>query len=290
MSEQETSITKHPGITMVPEPVETDMLLAAAAVADKRVQALVKIKQASLAVTNANDWTAIDDKPWLNGSGAEKIANVFGISWRFSPDSPRKELRGDKYLYMVRAEFTMGLRSIEVEGSCQSDDPFVASRWQNGEKVTLPSDQVDEANIMKAALTNAIILGVTRILGLRNMTWEDLARGGVLQANVKGYKHKGGGVPTTGATGDGSTVTGPVNGVTMRTGTAKSGKSWTLYTLDACGDKFTTFDTKLAEAAKALAGQYATVTFKPTDKGKDLVGVEPADPPSDAPREPGEEG
>ena len=274
----------------ITDPVETDMILAAAAIAEKRVAALVKIKKASLAVTNENDWTQIDDKPWLNGSGAEKIANVFGISWRFSPDSPRKENRGDKYLYMVRAEFAMGGRTIEVEGSCQSDDPFVAARWQNGSKIMLPSDQVDESNIMKAALTNCIILGVTRMLGLRNMTWEDLQQGGIVQAKVKGYKHGKGGNATS-TTGDGgNTVTLKVDGVTMRSGTGKNGKAWTLYTVEAQGQKYTTFDKALAEAAKGLAGQFAIITFEQTEKGCNLTAIAAGDPPADAMREPGEEG
>lgn len=87
---------------------------------------------------------------------------------------------------------------------------------------------------------------------------------------------------------EGSSVLTIVTGieqVTMKSGN-KNGKDWTLYTIHA-GEKYTTFDKKHAEAAKAASdsGMVMVLTYAQTDKGRNLVSIaEHVD------RQPGEEG
>ena len=42
-----------------------------------------------------------------------------------------------------------------------------------------PLSEIDETNIRKAAYSNMVVNGVTRILGIRNLTWEEVKGGGI---------------------------------------------------------------------------------------------------------------
>jgi hypothetical protein len=42
--------------------------------------------------------------------------------------------------------------------------------------VLLPASEVDPTNIVKAAYSNMLVNAVTRVLGIRGLTWEDLER------------------------------------------------------------------------------------------------------------------
>lgn len=59
-------------------------LLALAEQAEKRVMALNKIKRAALLATNARDWTDQNGNPYLQVSGAEKVARVLGSPGRLT--------------------------------------------------------------------------------------------------------------------------------------------------------------------------------------------------------------
>ena len=64
---------------------------------------------------------------------------------------------------------------MEAIGSCSSRDKFFA--WdkragENGEYKQL--SDVDETNIQKAAYSNMVMNGVTRLLGIRNLSWDEL--------------------------------------------------------------------------------------------------------------------
>ena len=76
-------------VNEVSTPILDDTLVSLAEQAEKRINAMNKIKQVSLKLTNKHDWTDQGGKPYLQVSGAEKIARMFGISWRIS--EPEKE-------------------------------------------------------------------------------------------------------------------------------------------------------------------------------------------------------
>ena len=106
-------------------PMADDTLIAVARTAEARIDAVIKIKQLALKVTNPRDWTDQQGNPYLQVSGAEKIANLFNVSWSFLTPEPICETEADgHYTYTFQGRFTMGGRSIEVEGSRSSKDSF----------------------------------------------------------------------------------------------------------------------------------------------------------------------
>lgn len=157
-----------------------DSLLAIAKMAEARIDAVIKIKQLSLKVTNASDWNEQQGKPYLQVSGAEKIANLFNISWGFVTPEPLYEQDDDgHYTYTFKGRFSMGGRSIEVEGSRSSRDSFFKQNvYENGKLVREKGveERDNKRDVKMAALTNLLGNGITRLLGIRNLTWEDLEK------------------------------------------------------------------------------------------------------------------
>lgn len=176
------------------EPVfADDALIQIAQQAEARIDAVVKIKQVALKVTNADDWVDQQGKPYLMASGSEKIANLFNISWRIDEPAIDKETDpdGKEFItYTYKGEFSLGGRTIEVEGSRSSRDEFFKKYiWENGKKTG--EKPLDRRDLKMAALTNLLGNGITRILGIRNLTYEDLEKfAGIKKENVKGIQYK----------------------------------------------------------------------------------------------------
>ncbi len=168
----------------VVQTMDANELLSLAAVAEERVNAIVKIRNTSIKLTNANDWVDQGGKPYLQASGAEKIAGAFGISWTFVNPEPICEVEEDgHYTYTYQGLFTMSGRKIQVDGSRSSKDPFFkqykyikikagGGRDEKAEKTIAERD--NKRDVKMAAYTNMIGNGITRILGIRNLTYADL--------------------------------------------------------------------------------------------------------------------
>ena len=175
-------------------PIADDSLIAIAKMAEARIDAVVKIKQLALKVTNASDWTDQGGKPYMQASGAEKVANLFNISWGFlTPEPICKQDPDGHYTYTFQGRFSMGSRSIEVEGSRSSKDGFFAKyRYEGGQKIEVPvADRDNERDVKMAAMTNLLGNGITRILGIRNLTWEDLEKyAGIKKEQVGRVEYK----------------------------------------------------------------------------------------------------
>lgn len=163
----------------VPTGLGDDQLLAVAAAAERRVEAVNKIKMLALRVTNARDWTDQGGHPYLQVSGAEKVARLFGISWRL--DEPTREEHDDGHFsYSFKGYFSMGSAEIEVVGTRSSKDPFFAGSKDNPK----PPSEIDRNDVKKGAMTNCLGNGISRLLGIRNMTWEEVQAAGVDRAKV----------------------------------------------------------------------------------------------------------
>ena len=153
----------------LPVVMTSDNLIEMATMAERRIQAVKRIKAAALKVTNINDWIDQNGNPYLQVSGAEKIRALFGISWRIDP--PKIDRKEDgHYTYSYKGYFSMGSASIEFEGSRGSKDPF----FSRSHDEDIPPSEINEADVKKSALTNTIGNGITRILGIRNLTWEEV--------------------------------------------------------------------------------------------------------------------
>ena len=148
--------------------------------AEKRLDALQKIKEIALKVTNYGDWVNEGGKPYLQGSGAQKIARVFGVSWRVNTPV-EDDLGGGHYLIRYTGEFALSGAVITETGSRSSKDPF----FSRAKGRDLPASEIDKGNVTKAAYTNLLGRGIQTLLGLRNLTWADLDNyAGVKQTNV----------------------------------------------------------------------------------------------------------
>ena len=176
-----------------------DFLIQVAEQAERRIDAVIKIKKVALKVTNASDWTDQQGKPYLQASGSEKVANLFNISWRIDEPIYTEESDGH-FTWSYKGYFSLGGRSIEVEGTRSSKDPFFNKydyskpKDQAGNFPKLPPSTIDKGDIRKAALTNLLGNGITRILGIRNLTWNDLKEfAGINQDQVTKiiFKEKG---------------------------------------------------------------------------------------------------
>jgi len=160
-------------------------LLALAERAEKQIEAIKKIKSIVLKVTNPTDWIDQNGKPYLQASGGEKVARIFGISWRM--DEPTIECEPDgHFAYTYKGYFTLGGVTIEAIGTRSSKDGFFKKYGSdtNGEKITLPPSEIDKGDVKKSAFTNLIGNGITRLLGIRNLTWDEVTAGGIDKAKT----------------------------------------------------------------------------------------------------------
>lgn len=169
-----------------------DTLIQIAKQAEARIDAVIKIKQMALKVTNPSDWVDQNGKPYLQASGSEKVANLFNISWKI--DEPTCEQEADGTItYIYKGEFSLAGRSIEVEGSRSSRDTFFKKYdYENGKKVG--EKPLDRRDLKMAAMTNLLGNGITRLLGIRNLTYADLEAFAGIKADQIGkveYKKAG---------------------------------------------------------------------------------------------------
>jgi len=165
--------------------IVSDDLIHMAEYAEKRVEAIKRIKRAALAVTSIHDWVDQNGKPYLQVSGAEKVARLFGISWRI--DEPEKTISEDgHYSYTYKGYFSLGSTTIESIGSRGSKDGFFSK--SHGKDI--PPSEINENYVRKSAYTNLLGNGITRLLGLRNLTWEDLKGSGIEAGRVSKVSYK----------------------------------------------------------------------------------------------------
>lgn len=177
--------------------MSVDNVLALADRADKMVNALNKIMSAAIKITTERDWCLIGGTPYLQESGAAKVARLFGISWKIHDGYPKKELDGDGYpLFTYRMTFTLGGASIEQDGSRSARDEFFAGKRsdKNGNALKQKNvDEIDLGDVKRAAYTNCLNNGIKRILpGLRNLDVSALESAGLKVSEIRGYTFKEG--------------------------------------------------------------------------------------------------
>ncbi len=285
--------------------IADDTLIYIARAAEARIDAVIKIKQLALKVTNAYDWTDQGGKPYLQASGSEKIANLFGISWRINEPSFEEEADGH-YTYYYRGQFSMSGRSIEVDGSRGTKDPFFKKYdWidqgpgKDKKKTERPITSIDRGDVRKAAMTNLLGNGITRLLGIRNLTWDDLEKfAGIRQDQVGkiDYESKGKNKPPINPPQSKSASEKPAEQAMEAQGASvtlsdiqvkkgeKNGKKWTRYGIkDSAGIFYNTFDAKFFEIAKEALSGGIPVKIEFVDKGKfgkDLTAIDFNDAPN----------
>lgn len=278
---------------IVATPITDETLISLAEQAERRIDAMTKIKKVSLKLTNRHDWTDQGGKPYLQVSGAEKIARMFGISWKMD-DPVCEQQEGGHYIYTFKGYFSLAGATIEVIGTRSSKDGFfkkydysAKDADGNNIKTELPASEIDRGDVKKAAYTNCLGSGITRILGLRNMTYEDLEEFAGLKKEditVVGYKDKGKqkeGIKSEGA----ETTTISIADIRKQTGTnKKTGKAWMKFIVKSSdGVEYGTFSESIAGTAKEArdAGLEIEVTYKAGQYGNDIEAIKKMEPSAD---------
>lgn len=177
-------------VMSVPSHQEVDIVVsdksveAVIAQAEKRVEILKKVLGVAVKRTNPKDWTDMQGHPYLTASGAEKIAPLFGLKMEgvVHQRMEREDEKGKYYIYQAQARFWWAAGDMEAIGVCSSRDKFFS--WDSAKKEWKPLHETDEGNIMKAAFSNLLVNGITRSLGLRNLTWADLEPFGIKQSDT----------------------------------------------------------------------------------------------------------
>lgn len=155
---------------------------------EKMVSAMNKIMSAALKITSEHDWTLIGGKPYLQESGATKVARLFGISWQIG--NPKIECDPDGYkTFTYKGRFEMRGQFIECEGSRSMKDDFFGGKPDKRK----PIDEISERNVRQAAYTNCINNGIKRIIpGLRGIDIKTLGDAGLNTSIINGYTFKDG--------------------------------------------------------------------------------------------------
>ncbi len=165
-----------------------DNIMYLAEKADKMITAMNKIMSAALRITSEHDWTLIGGKPYLQESGATKVARLFGISWKTG--DPKIECDQDGYkTFTYKGRFEMRGQFIECEGSRSMKDDFFGGKPDKRK----PVDEISERNVRQAAYTNCINNGIKRIVpGLRGIDAKTLSDAGLDTSKISGYTFKEG--------------------------------------------------------------------------------------------------
>lgn len=165
-----------------------DNIMYMADKADKMIAAMNKIMSAALKITSEHDWTLIGGKPYLQESGAAKVARLFGISWKIGEPKIECDTEGYK-TFTYKGRFEMRGQFIECEGSRSMKDDFFGGKPDARKSV----DEISERNVRQAAYTNCINNGIKRIIpGLRGIDVKTLEEAGIDTRKVKGYIFKDG--------------------------------------------------------------------------------------------------
>lgn len=274
--------------------IASETLIVIAEQAEKRADAMNKIKQVAIKLTNKFDWTDQGGKPYLQVSGAEKIARLFGISWRIDEPEFEREESGH-FTYSYKGYFSLAGATIEAIGTRSSKDGFFKKYgYDTGSKQELPPSEIDKGDVKKAAYTNCIGNGITRLLGIRNMTYEDLiAFAGITPDMISKVDFKKNGKQDQAIKSEGAqTARVHVSDVRKSTGKTKAGKEWTAYTVKNGNAEYKTFSESIAKTAKEAmeAGLDVDITFKVGQYGNDIETLCKVEPSAEELREPGSEG
>lgn len=158
--------------------------------AEKALEALNRIMDAALKITTELDWVLIGGNPYLQESGATKVARLFGISWQIIDKTATVDAEGYK-TFTYKARFMMKDTFIECEGSRSMKEDFFAKAGKD--KPIKKPDAIDERDVQMAAYTNCINNGIKRIIpNLRNIDIATLERAGLDASKIRGYTFKEG--------------------------------------------------------------------------------------------------
>lgn len=155
---------------------------------DKLVDAMQTIHRAVLKIAHDGDWVQFSGKGCLTSAGAERIANMFGMSqsnWTSHKESGRDD-KGEWFRWTYEVDVSFKGRTVRGQGIFGSRDKFFG--FQGGQWKEL--SDVDEQNIRKAARHAAYKEGIRILLGLRNIPVNVLQKAGINIGDVREVQFK----------------------------------------------------------------------------------------------------
>lgn len=169
----------------------TDNILYMAQKAEQYIEAMNRIMDAALKITNEFDWVLIGGKPYLQESGTTKVARLFGISIQLI-GNPVISVDNEGYkTFTYKARFMLKDQFIECEGSRSMKDDFFAKAGQD--KPLKKPDEIEERDVKMSAYTNCLNNGIKRLIpNLRNIDIGTLERAGLDVNKIRGYTFKSG--------------------------------------------------------------------------------------------------
>lgn len=160
---------------------------------EKAAELLRKLVPHSIKQTRPQDWVKMGDKVYLQATGIERVAPLWGL-WFSEPKVTREEYDAGAFGYIVSGKIGSRFTGVEfvVEGGRSSADPFFDAfdepkpqgfsdlsadqkdDWRR--KHRLPVDPID---VRKAAVTNWMTRGASMLTGLRGLKPADLEANGI---------------------------------------------------------------------------------------------------------------
>ena len=185
------------------------------------------VRKAALSRTQPQHWLSRKAKNGaitysLMGPGAERLRTVAPIGFVDEKQWEEKwnKEAGAGYTVWFSAKVFLGSERVgllPVLGSCSSDDDFFSSErvelpynvenpehklaLESGEGTVshdqktiyirrqIPATEVTKENIVKSALMNLIVNGVTRVLGIRSISAKELTDCGIDMAAIPGFEY-----------------------------------------------------------------------------------------------------
>lgn len=170
------------------QPADVDVL----AIVERRNKLMERLLHTAISATTPEQWVDQSGKPYPTSAAAEVMARRCAVSITNTTQvkQVRHDDKGESYLYIVKgtARLPGGYDEIEAIGTCDSRDQFLGTETRSGRALS----EVDEGNILKAAYSNFLVNAITRLLGVRNMTWDKLQSMGIDPSKASKVEYKAG--------------------------------------------------------------------------------------------------
>ena len=152
-------------------------------------KAMRMLRTYALKQTQEVDWVIYGDKPYLPSTAAERVANSLGINWEVTKKE-KTVFEDGHYMWSFEGVFSIGIgnfsRKVSIIGTASTKKPFFSKA--KGKEV--PLNEIDERDVQMAAFSNFIMQGVSRLLGLRSVTIEELRNAGFEVEKIERVRFK----------------------------------------------------------------------------------------------------
>ena len=181
-------------IIIQPELLETKAMLTDQYVeaAGKQIELRSKLLMTALKSLKPHDFQDFDGKPYLEGEGA---ARIMAVVRGFKVGVPTFKIENIPPHYFIECEIPMEWvgQSTVALGDCSTADAFFVGKDGNAgvykKHLDRTGSETMAARIVlgdakKKARENAISRGVTELLGIKGLTWNDLEKLGFLRTEA----------------------------------------------------------------------------------------------------------